>query len=182
MLGFGTLWDRFGYLQDPAAGTASQAPDTHFSGRLAIAAFERGGGASYRGAKVPVENDSGRYPGAEDIHWRESVFGDELMTGGVRGNRGTFEPLSSVTVASLADLGYAVNHAAADAFRLPRPASALRDALQRGTIHFRGDTFPEPPAVVELPDNVVRVSTATDRAVISSHAHAGHRLVGELGR
>ena len=61
MLGFGTLWDRFGYLQDPAAGTASQAPDTHFSGALAIAAFERGGGASYRGAKVPVENDTTRY-------------------------------------------------------------------------------------------------------------------------
>ena len=156
VLGFGTVWDRFGYLQDPAAGTA-QPPDTHFSGALAIAAFERAGGAGYRGAKVPVENDTARYPGVEDSHWRESVFGDELMTGGVRGGRGSFEPLSSVTVASLADLGYAVDYAAADAFRLPRPNPALRDALQRGTIHFRGDTFPEPPAVVELPERVVRV-------------------------
>ena len=157
VLGFGTVWDRFGYLQDPATGTASQPPDTHFSGALAIAAFERVGGASYRGAKVPVENDTARYPGAEDSHWRESVFGDELMTGGVRGGRGTFEPLSRVTVASLADLGYAVNYAAADAFRLPRPDSALRDAAQRATIHFRGDTFPEPPTVVGLPEDVVRV-------------------------
>ena len=156
VLGFGTLWDHFGYLQDPAAA-ASRPPDTHFDGALARAAFNLAGGASYRGAKVPVENDSARYRGAEDVHWRESVFGDELMTGGVRGNRGTFEPLSSVTVASLADLGYAVNYAAADAFRLPRPASALRDALQRGTIHFRGDTFPEPPTVVELPEHVLRV-------------------------
>ena len=104
-----------------------------------------------------MENDTTRYPGAEDSHWRESVFGDELMTGGERGVRGTFEPLSSVTVASLADLGYAVNYAAADAFRLPRPAAALRDAPPRGTIHFRGDTFPEPATVVELPDNVARV-------------------------
>ena len=79
------------------------------------------------------------------------------MTGGVRGGRGSFEPLSTVTVASLADLGYAVDYTAADAFRLPRPGSALRDALQRATIHFRGDTFPEPPAVVELPERVVRV-------------------------
>ena len=157
VLGFGTLWDRFGYLQDPAAGTASRLPDTHFSGALAIAAFNHAGGASYPGAKVPVENDTARYPGAEDSHWRESVFGDELMTGGLRGVRGTFEPLSRVTVASLADLCYAVNYAAADAFRLPRPASALRDALQSATIHFAGDTFPEPPTVVELPEHVVRV-------------------------
>ena len=98
VLGFGTLWDRFGYLQDPASGAASRPPDTHFRGELAIAAFDRAGGASFPGAKVPVENDTTRYPGAEDSHWRESVFGDELMTGGARGNRGTFEPLSSVTV------------------------------------------------------------------------------------
>ena len=105
MLGFGTVWDRFGYLQDPAAAAAARRPDTHFSGELAIAAFNRAGGASYRDAKVPVENDTARYPGAEDSHWRESVLGDELMTGGGRGVRGTFEPLSRVTVASLADLG-----------------------------------------------------------------------------
>ena len=123
VLGFGTLWDRFGYLQDPAAAAASRTADTRFSGARAIAAFDHAGGTSYRGAKVPVENDTARYPGAEDIHWRESVFGDELMTGGVRGNRGTFEPLSSVTVASLADLGYAVNHAAAtlSGCRVPHP-------------------------------------------------------------
>ena len=155
MFGFGTLWERFGYLQDPAAG-AVRPPDTHFSGELAIAAFNRIGGASYRAAKVPVENNPARYRGAVDVHWRESVFGDELMTGGVRGVRGTFEPLSSVTVASLADLGYAVNYAAADAFRLPRPSSALREPLQRGTIHVAGDTFPEPPTVVDLPEAVVR--------------------------
>ena len=158
VLGFGTVWDRFGYLQHPAAGSsASPPPDTHFSGALAGAAFDRAGGARHRGAKVPVENDTARYRGAADVHWRESVFGAELMTGGVRGGRGSFEPLSRVTVASLADLGYAVDYAAADAFRLPRPGSALREALQRGTIHFRGDTFPEPPAVAELPEKVVRV-------------------------
>lgn len=159
VLGFGTLWDHFGYLQDPAAAAPSRPPDTHFSGALASAAFNRAGGASYPGAKVPVENDTARYPGAANVHWRESVFGDELMTGGVRGARGTFEPLSSVTVASLADLGYAVDYAAADAFRLPRPQSAQGDALLRAAVHFAGDTFPEPPAVVELPDHAARVLT-----------------------
>ena len=168
MLGFGTLWDRFGYLQAPSAAAASRPPDTHFSGALARAAFDRAGGAGYRGARVPVENDATRYPGARDLHWRESVFGHELMTGGTRGSGGPFEPLSSVTVASLADLGYAVDYAAADAFRLPRPHSAPRDATPRATGHLRDatpraaghlrcGTFPERPAVVELPERVLRV-------------------------
>ena len=46
-------------------------------------------------------------------HWRQSVFGDELMTPAFTGN---VHPLSRVTVASLADLGYVVNLAAADAY------------------------------------------------------------------
>ena len=41
---------------------------------LAIAAFERAGGASYRGARVSVENDTARYPVVEDSHWREAVL------------------------------------------------------------------------------------------------------------
>ena len=118
VLGFGTLWERFGHLQDPSAG-AVRPPDTHFSGELAIAAFNRSGGASYRAAKVPVENNPARYRGAEDLHWRESVFGDELMTGAVRGVRGTFEPLSSVTVAS-------VTTSATPSTTLPRTPSACR--------------------------------------------------------
>ena len=77
VLGFGTLWDRFGYLHDPAAATAAPMPDTRFGGELATAAFNAAGGAGYPGAKVPVENDATRYPGATDVQWRESVFGDD---------------------------------------------------------------------------------------------------------
>src|SRR4051794_6205534 len=49
---------------------------------------------------VPVENTGG--PGTRDSHWREAVFGNELMTGfvGPAGN-----PLSRTTVGSLQDLG-----------------------------------------------------------------------------
>lgn len=38
VLGFGTLWPRVGLLRDPASETS--APDTHFTGPLAIAAFD----------------------------------------------------------------------------------------------------------------------------------------------
>ena len=63
---------------------------------------------------VPVENGGG--PGTRDAHLRESVFTNELMTGYVGPGRDL--PLSRITIASLADLGYQVNVGAADPFRV----------------------------------------------------------------
>ena len=57
VLGIGTIWSRLGLLRDPASET--EAPDTHFTGPLAIEAFDEAGGTGYRGAKVPVENRGG---------------------------------------------------------------------------------------------------------------------------
>ena len=64
---------------------------------------------------VPVENTGGS--GTADAHWRESVFGNELMTGWL--NSGITNPLSRITVASMADLGYQVNMNAADSYTPP---------------------------------------------------------------
>jgi hypothetical protein len=63
---------------------------------------------------VPVEATGGA--GTRDSHWRESIFALELMSGFVDtpGN-----PLSRLTVASLEDLGYRVNLAAAEPYALP---------------------------------------------------------------
>lgn len=63
---------------------------------------------------VPVENSGG--PGTRLSHWRESVFHNELMSGFVAG---AGNPLSRVTVASLADLGYQVDREAAEPYQLP---------------------------------------------------------------
>ncbi len=63
---------------------------------------------------VPVAN-RGR-AGTFGGHWRESVFGNELMTGFLDGG---VNPLSRMTIASLEDLGYSVNYDAADPFELP---------------------------------------------------------------
>ena len=54
--------------------------------------------------------------GSNDNHWRESVFGAELMS--PRGNRGR-KPLSEITIWSLADIGYSVDATRADLYRLP---------------------------------------------------------------
>ena len=64
---------------------------------------------------VPMETAGGE--GTAVSHWAESVFGNELMTGFV-GNATTL-PLSRVTVGAMADLGYTVNYARADAFTKP---------------------------------------------------------------
>ena len=69
-------------------------------------------------ATVPVENTGG--PGTAGGHWRESVFGNELMTGYL--NPGT-NPLSAMTIAAMIDLGYSVSLTAADAYSF---TSALR--------------------------------------------------------
>ncbi len=117
VLGIGTLWNLNGLLIDPSSGGGA---DPHFVGLLALAAFDNVGGFAYTGgAKVPVENSGGG--GTRDAHWRESVLDSELMTGWLES--GANNPLSVLTVSSLADLGYSINTAAADAFAL---GSSLR--------------------------------------------------------
>ena len=135
VLGFGTLWTTEGLLADPSlpadpADPPNPGADPHFTGAQAITAFNAVGGTTYTGgAKVPVENFGGA--GTADAHWRESVFDNELMTGFI--NAGV-NPLSRVTVASLADLGYTVNLAAADPYTL---GAGLR-AASRGPRHPSG--------------------------------------------
>jgi hypothetical protein len=70
---------------------------------------------------VPLENCAAGVPtscgsGTRDVHWRESIFKTELMTGYISGPT---NPLSSVTIGALADFGYNVNFAAADAYTIP---------------------------------------------------------------
>ena len=104
VLGIGTLWPDKGLLQ--GQGTT----DPGFLGANAISAYRTLGGQL---AAVPVENTGGA--GTRDGHWRESVFGTELMTGWV--TRGS-NPLSGLTIASLVDLGYGANSSAASGYVL----------------------------------------------------------------
>lgn len=109
VIGIGGLWSAHGLIQD--AGTA----DPYFTGPLAIGAYVGMGATLVNG--VPVENTGGS--GTQDVHWRETTFGNELMTGFVSGSG---NPLSALTIQSLADQGYAVDSGVADAYVLPTPA------------------------------------------------------------
>ena len=122
VLGIGTLWDLQGFLTDPSLPEDPSLPpipgaDPHFTGAQAVAAFDNVGGTAYvTGAKVPVEDTGG--PGTADVHWRESVLDTELMTGFIGSGQ---SPLSIVTLASLADQGYAVDLGSADSYSLLMP-------------------------------------------------------------
>jgi hypothetical protein len=146
-LGYGTIWIDLNLLADAslAGGT-----DPHFTGGQATAAFNAVGGASYVASlKVPVENTGGQ--GTADAHWRESVFGNELMTGFVQAG---VNPLSRVTVASMGDLGYSVNLADADPYIL---APGLR-AFSRGpVIELKNDLLRVPLREVDDAGRVLRV-------------------------
>ena len=129
-LGIGTRWINRGLLQD--AGT----PDPIFIGPSAREQFLNIGGATYSGRPVPVENTGGA--GTALSHWRESVFRNELMTGFV--NLGA-NPLSRVTVGSLADLGYVISYAGAESFTI---SSSLLDARPAILLPLGDDIAPVP--------------------------------------
>ena len=113
VLGIGTIWDRLELLRNPSL-PANQGADTYFAGERAIAAFDAAGGGSHYtlGNKVPVQSTGGE--GSADGHWRESVLGTELMTPFFNG--GAKNPLSAITIESLADLGYTVDVTQAEPF------------------------------------------------------------------
>lgn len=117
ILGIGTLWNAWSNQFLVGAGEA----DPYFVGAGARVAFDAAGGTARTAPKVPVENLGG--VGTRDAHWRESVHDGELMTGWIEAS-GTPNPLSAITVASLADMGYVVNMNAADPYVLPNPLGA----------------------------------------------------------
>jgi hypothetical protein len=120
VLGIGTLWQSQGLLV--GAGTSNPM----FIGPQAVAAYNAIFGTSVPG--VPVENSGGS--GTRDAHWREGAFHNEIMTGYI--NAGA-NPMSRVTIASLADLGYTVNFAAADLYSPPGGSSRVAAAAASST-------------------------------------------------
>ena len=136
----------------PSNGGVAGA-DTHFDGAAAIAAFNAAGGTAYTGgAKVPVENLLGE--GSADSHWRESVLENELMTPELQS--GTTNPLSAITIESLADLGYIVDSSGADSFT-PVFSAPVRVTVPRGRILRLGnDTYLGPVNVVDHSGSVTR--------------------------
>lgn len=143
-LGFGTIWDYTAIEMLTDGGST----DPIFVGAQAITAFNVAGGGGYAGRRVPVENTGG--PGTRDAHWRESVFGGELMTGFLNSSN---DRLSAVSAAAMADVGYTVNQTGAEGFTLPLAGA---DLLREPPIALGEDVLPLPMDVVDRDGRVIR--------------------------
>jgi hypothetical protein len=129
VIGIGTIWK----LKKLLTGAGNANPT--FKGTGAKKAFGELKGQGP--AAVPVENTGGA--GTRDGHWRESVFRNELMSGFIAAPN---NPLSKVTVASLADLGYVVNMAAAEPYELPNLQALAEEGLLMAGDGFRPHALP----------------------------------------
>lgn len=157
-LGFGTIW---GPASDPGLDLLRPTPcaaQGFFRGASAIQAFWA---ASTTGlfprTPVPIE-DNPTLPcpgGTRDGHWREADLNAELMTGFLEA-AGTPTPLSAVSVASMRDLGYVVNDAAADAFTFVPPATIQALTAEDRRLEIRERPLPWPIRIVDPAGNLVR--------------------------
>ena len=114
VIGIGTLWRN----RDMLFGSGTTDP--RFIGLLAGAqCIAAGGFAGCTDGRVPVENLGGS--GTREAHWRESIFDREVMTGFVEADDDM--PFSSMSIASLQDLGYVANLLSADPYTVPTPGT-----------------------------------------------------------
>lgn len=139
VLGIGTYWElpAMGHshldvpchypMPGPVRFTGAQANDKHVTA----------GGAP---GQLLVE--TGRGPGTACGHWHEDAYQTELMTGLITGPD---NPLSAITIGSLADLGYQVEYALADPYNVP-PPGALRAQSDGPRINLENFLRPTPKA------------------------------------
>ena len=103
VMGIGTLWER-NNLIDPITGdyrANTEAGRVYNDRRIG------------QNADIPLTTGVGE--GSDSLHWREEVFGNELMTHRLE-TPGASHPMSELTLASLEDIGWTVDYTVADAF------------------------------------------------------------------
>lgn len=125
---------------------------SRFTGPQATQAYREifGNNATF----VPLETGGGA--GTAGAHWSEAVFRTELMTGYVD----PVMQLSRLTVGAMADLGYVVNYAAADAFT-PPPAG-----IQAAARAVFGEAVASGAQAQAVPSAGAKSSSVTLRATV----------------
>ncbi len=118
-LGFGTIWSDLNLIAAPGS------TNPRFVGRQATAEYNR----AFRNSEpnVPVENVGGA--GSANVHWRESLFGNELMSSVLEAGS---NPLSRVTAAAMADMGYLVDLSFADPYTPPTTTATGSSSASSG--------------------------------------------------
>lgn len=150
-VGFGTVWCdvRPPLLQNARLVNGLCDADPVFTGPAALAAAKSYNEAPSSWTTVPVE-DASAGVGTGLSHWSEATFDSELMTGIVE-PAPTLNPLSAMSLASLADLGYEVDLSGAEDYLIPTPpsASAALRLPSADAVFLGDDVLREPPAVAD---------------------------------
>ncbi len=135
-----------------ALGLLNTDPEPHFTGSGARTAFDAAGGTSYTGAKVPLSSP-------DLSHWHEDVFDVEIMTPQLEA--GVPQPVSAITLAAMADMGYVVNLGFANAYRLPTPRPPLADRERpRHVLDLSGDVDQGPVTILGADGRVLDIIPA----------------------
>ena len=154
VLGFGTIWHLLGLLRDhpsmPTMNPLFPSPTRTSADRWRLQPSMTQGARATREKRYRWRSRRARFAGR---HWRESVFGDEIMSPFASDRE---EPLSAITIQSLADIGYAVDVSQADPYRLPPRGSLTRRAPGR-RIRLENDIRSGPVRVVDTNGRVVRI-------------------------
>lgn len=111
-IGFGAIWD------DVALISGAGGPDPRFLGTAATDEYNLRFGLNE--TSVPVENMGGQ--GSVDVHWRETVFTNDLLTSVLDPGA---NPISRMSIASFRDLGYQVDLTVADSLSVTQSPSLL---------------------------------------------------------
>jgi len=115
---------------------------------------------------IPMQVEAG---GGVGGHWDEVIFGNELMT--PLADPG-LNPLSRITVGAFHDMGYSVNYAAADAYRLPSTGGSGSARLVAGMVVRGGEI-----TVESVWDDTDIVHVVEDEIIVQNfHTATGLRL------
>ena len=126
----------FGFWEERHLLSGFDTDSVAYHGAAGIAGCVAVGGATRCASGVPVQNVGGA--SRANSHWRDAVFGEELMTSSYK----TKPILSVMTVRSLEDLGYIVNPLAADPYTLSAATIRSIDEASARTGWEGGETSP----------------------------------------
>lgn len=131
----------FGYWNERHLLTGFNTSSVAYIGSGGVAGCRAVGGVKTCASTVPVQNIGG--PAEANSHWRDGVFGEELMTASFKA-----KPLLSVmTIRSMEDLGYVVNPLAADPYTIPSDNSNSVTASVAHRDGWESRKFVIPPAM-----------------------------------
>jgi hypothetical protein len=158
IIGIGSEWGRHRLIE--GRGTV----DPEYRGDGGRAGLLRLGGSGR--PKLADLGGKGRY----ELHWRESTFGDEIMTGQISAGK---QPLSILTLMSLHDLGYLVNLTVAEPLTLLKPEEVRWTDPKRPLGSFGSDVIDGATVVINVIDvnGVVYVREPGKKDVLPGHTY-----------